>query len=134
MLLVNNVYVAWRFIGGKVFTDASNCVNDAYDRYLAENPGAFYLVDFASAMNGKPQLIADDCVHPNAEGNIVLAKAVLEKLKEIGLGETTEPVILVEGIDYNYYIKYYGKFAGTLLTFIIKTLTGNLFDYYPFPV
>ncbi|MBO4893626.1 MAG: SGNH/GDSL hydrolase family protein [Clostridia bacterium] len=134
VLLVNNVYVAWRFIGGKVFTDASNCVNDAYDRYLAENPGAFYLVDFASAMNGKPQLIADDCVHPNAEGNIVLAKAVLEKLKEIGLGETTEPVILVEGIDYNYYIKYYGKFAGTLLTFIIKTLTGNLFDYYPFPV
>ncbi len=134
VLLVNNVYVAWRFIGGKVFTDASNCVNDAYDRYLEAHPGAFYLVDFASAMNGKPQLIADDCVHPNAEGNIVLAKVVLEKLKEIGLGETTEPVILVEGIDYNYYIKYYGKFAGTLLTFIIKTLTGNLFDYYPFPI
>lgn len=133
-LLVNNVYVAWRFIGKKIFTDATTCVNDVYDRYLEKYPGAFYLVDFASALNDRPDYIADDCVHPNAKGNIALAKVTLEKLKEIGVGENTEPVVLVEGIDYNFYIETYGKALGMFLTILIKTLTGNLFDYYPFPI
>ncbi|MBQ8944534.1 MAG: SGNH/GDSL hydrolase family protein [Clostridia bacterium] len=133
-LLVNNVYVAWRFIGKKIFTDATTCVNDVYDRYLEKHPGAFYLVDFASALNDRPDYIADDCVHPNAKGNIALAKVTLEKLKEIGVGENTEPVVLVEGIDYNFYIETYGKALGMFLTILIKTLTGNLFDYYPFPI
>ncbi|MBR4766301.1 MAG: SGNH/GDSL hydrolase family protein, partial [Clostridia bacterium] len=84
-LLVNNVYVAWRFIGKKIFTDATVCVNDVYDRYLEKYPDSFYLVDFASAINDRPDLIADDCVHPNAKGNIELAKVTLAKLKEIGL-------------------------------------------------
>ena len=133
-LLVNNVYVAWRFIGKKIFTDATTCVKDVYDRYLEKHPGAFYLVDFASALNDRPDYIADDCVHPNAKGNIALAKVTLEKLKEIGVGENTEPVVLVEGIDYNFYIETYGKALGMFLTILIKTLTGNLFDYYPFPI
>lgn len=133
-LLVNNIYVAWRFIGKKIFTDATVCVNDVYDRYLEKYPGAFYLVDFASAINDRPDLIADDCVHPNAKGNIELAKVTLAKLKEIGLGENTEPVVAVEGIDYNFYVESYGKALGTFLTILIKTLTGNLFDYYPFPI
>ena len=133
-LLVNNIYVAWRFIGKKIFTDATVCINDVYDRYLEKYPGAFYLVDFASALNDKPEFIADDCVHPNAKGNIELAKVTLQKLKEIGLGENTEPVVLVEGIDYNFYVENYGKALGIFLTILIKTLTGNLFDYYPFPI
>ena len=133
-LLVNNVYVAWRFIGKKIFTDATVCVNDVYDRYLEKYPGAFYLVDFASVLNDRPDLIADDCVHPNAKGNVELARVTLAKLKEIGLGENTEPVVLVEGVDYNFYIETYGKALGTFLTILIKTLTGNLFDYYPFPI
>ncbi len=133
-LLVNNVYVAWRFIGKKIFTDATVCVNDVYDRYLAKYPGSFYLVDFASALNDRPDLIADDCVHPNAKGNVELAKVTLAKLKEIGKGENTEPVVLVEGVDYNFYIETYGKALGIFLTILIKTLTGNLFDYYPFPI
>ncbi|MBR3439007.1 MAG: SGNH/GDSL hydrolase family protein [Clostridia bacterium] len=133
-LLVNNVYVAWRFIGKKIFTDATVCVNDVYDRYLEKYPGAFYLVDFASALNDRPDLIADDCVHPNAKGNVELAKVTLAKLKEIGKGENTKPVVLVEGIDYNFYVETYGKALGIFLTILIKTLTGNLFDYYPFPI
>ncbi len=133
-LLVNNIYVAWRFIGKKIFTDATVCINDVYDRYLEKYPGAFYLVDFASALNDKPEFIADDCVHPNAKGNIELAKVTLQKLKEIGLGEKTEPVVAVEGVDYNFYVESYGKVLGMFLTILIKTLTGNLFDYYPFPI
>lgn len=77
---------------------------------------------------GRKDLIADDTIHPNAEGNVVLAQALLDRLNELGVTDKTELTVNAEGVDYNYYVQYIGnKPIGLLVTFPIKLLTFNLF-------
>lgn len=127
VILIQNVYTAWTGFAGKAFKAGAGRVNKMIDKYLAEHPdNGVYLCDITPAITVGSGTIASDCVHPNAKGNIEIAKIVLNKLYEMGLGTQTEPVINAKGIDYNFFEEEYGTSTGMLLTLIVKTVTGNL--------
>ena len=100
--LYNPQYGAMRDIYGM----ATSRINEVITDYLAANPGAFYLVDTVPVMEGHPDYIALDTIHPNAVGNIELAKLVLRTLYDLGLGDKTEPVTKNVGIDEIPFTSY----------------------------
>lgn len=127
VILLQNVYIAWNGVTSKVFEAGAGRVNKMIDRYLAQTEyDNIYLCDIAPAITGHGDCIASDCVHPNAKGNVEISKIVLKQLYDLGLGTQTEPVLNTPGIDYNFFVEQFGAFAGTLITSIVKTLTGNL--------
>lgn len=123
-IIMNTVYCAWNGIGHIPFIKAANRVNEKLHA-LQKAHEDIVLLDLDSVITGHPELIADDCVHPNAEGNVRIAEAMLKLLFEHGLGSHAEPVVLCEGIDYNYYVLQFGKIGGGIVGFIVKILTLN---------
>lgn len=127
VILLQNDYVTWKGVAGKAFKAGVNRVNSMVDRYLENHPDTdVYLCDIAPAITGYKDRVADDCVHPNAKGNVEIAKIVLKQLYDLGLGTQTEPVVNTPGVDYNFFEEEYGPVAGKLITAIVKTLTGNI--------
>ena len=102
VLIFDNVYCSWEGLGRIPFNKAVVRVNAALDKAKEARPGEFEVFDLASVINGHGELVADDSTHPNAKGNVEIARAMLLFLKELGLGEKTEPVVNHEGIDYNF--------------------------------
>ena len=100
--LYNPQYGALREIYGM----ATSRINEGITDYLADNPGAFYLVDTVPVMEGHPEYIAADTIHPSAVGNVALARLLLQRLHEEGYGENTEPVTNKPGIDEIPFISY----------------------------
>ncbi len=74
-------------------------LNEKLVSYLDENPEAFTVVDVHAALKGVFGFTALDTIHPNAKGNVLIAREVLKVLKELGLGEATEPVINHPGVN-----------------------------------
>jgi len=124
-ILIQYVYNAWSGFAATAFSAGADRVNATIDKYMANNPGKVLLCDISPAMNGHPEYLADDCVHPNKDGNIAIARVVLARMYELGLCENTEPVVLAEGINYNYFKEYISKVFGGLITILVKMLTGN---------
>lgn len=79
----------------QLYDAAISRVNDVITSY----PGIL-VSDMAAAFAGRNELIAADNVHPNAEGNVVIARTVLKTLYDNGLGTETEPVITVPGRNW----------------------------------
>ena len=79
--------------------EAVNRVNSMIRDYLRDHPGAYYIVDVESAIGADPTYICIDTIHPNARGNERIAKVILQKLYELGLGSHTDPVIRVKGVS-----------------------------------
>ena len=127
-ILLQNVYDSvWYGIGTHVYKACINRVNDKIYQYNEEHPGAVEICDICPAMNGRPECLADDCVHPNAAGNVAIAEVVLRQLYDLGLGSQTTPVVNTPGIDYNYFEKYYeNQTIARFLTILVKLVTGNL--------
>lgn len=123
VIIFDNVYCSWEGLGRIPFNRAVVRVNAALDRAKEARPDEFLIFDLASVINGHGELVADDSTHPNAKGNVEIARAMLKYLKELGLGEKTEPVVNHEGIDYNYFKQSFGNVAGALITAIVKVLT-----------
>ena len=74
-------------------------INGTIRAYLEKNPESYTIVDVENHFKGHRDYIAADLLHPNAKGNLEIAKLTLRVLKDLGLGENTEPVIENEGID-----------------------------------
>ena len=74
-------------------------LNAVYRSYLSAHPGSYTIVDVGSALTGRSDLISLDGIHPNADGNVVIARVILKTLKALGLGTRAEPVILTPGIS-----------------------------------
>ena len=127
VVLVQTLYNTWTTFAYDIFQAAADRINNEIYSYLEKNPGSYYIVDTVESFYKNPSLISSDTVHPNTAGNIVLARLTLEKLNEIGLGEATEPVLLVEGIDRDYIIEYFPFPIGHILTFLANLATGNMF-------
>lgn len=123
-IVFNNVYCAWKGLGHIPFIKASGRVNEKIYQLQKEHDDII-IFDIDSVISHKTELIADDCVHPNANGNIEIAKAMLALFKDKGLGEKTDPVLLYEGINYNFYIESFGEVGGRIIGFIVKVLTLN---------
>ena len=126
-LLVQTLYSSWFGLLGLGYRRGTNTVNDMIFAYLEAHPGAFEIVDVDGAITGHKELVALDTIHPNAAGNVVIARVILEKLKALGLGENTEPVVPAQGIEYNYFVDEYGKFFGPVITALVRFFTGNAF-------
>lgn len=123
VLIFNNVHCSWGGLGYIPFSQAVRRINKMLDRFSADHPGEINIFDTYSVLTGHNELIANDSVHPNAAGNVELAKKMLVFLNELGLGDKTEPVVAVEGVDYNFFVLSYGKVFGTIITAIVSVLT-----------
>lgn len=125
-IFVQLLYTSWTFeFARKPYKQAAKRINDAIIKYVAENPQNIYTVDTSEIFDGRCDCISTDTIHPNAQGNIELAKAVQSKLFEVGLADTTELVLLTAGIDRNYLIEYFGSSLGRIIIFAANVATGN---------
>ena len=76
-----------------VYQEGADRLNTTMTKFLADNEGLYTLVDVGAAFtNYGDEIIAADYIHPNSQGHIAIAREVLKTLKELGLGEETEPV------------------------------------------
>ncbi len=125
VIIFDNVYCSWEGLGRIPFNKAVVRVNAALDKAKEARKDEFLIFDLASVINGHGELVADDSTHPNAKGNVEIARAMLGFLKELGLGEKTEPVVNNPGIDYNFFVQSYGQFAGAIITVLVKWLTKH---------
>lgn len=123
-LIFNNIYCAWKGLGHIPFIKAVDRINGALNKFAQEHEDII-IFDASSVITHNSELIAADCVHPNAKGNVELARAMLALLKDLGLGENTDPVVLTPGIDYNFYQVTFGKVLGTVIWQLVKLLTAN---------
>ena len=125
-ILVQLLYTSWTFdFARKQYKQAAKRINDAIIKYVEENPQNICVVDTSEVFDGRRDCISTDTIHPNAQGNIELAKAVQSKLCEIGLANTAELVLLVPGIDRDYLIEYFGTPLGQIIIFAANVATGN---------
>lgn len=125
-VIVQLLYTSWTFdFARKPYNQASKRINDAIIKYAEEKPQNIYVVDTSRIFDGRRDCISTDTIHPNAQGNIELAKAVQAKLGEIGMASTTELVLLTPGIDRNYLIEYFGTPLGQIIIFAANVATGN---------
>ena len=100
-LLVQTLYNPGTGLNKAPYQAAVNRLNDLIRAYLAANPGAFTIVDVAAAFGPDRSYIAQDSIHPSARGNERIAQVILQTLRQLGLGEKTEPVVLHKGVDQN---------------------------------
>ena len=128
-ILVQTVYNPNTGFFSDVYQDAVNTLNNTIRSYLASHKGAFVIVDVALAFAGHAkEYIAVDTIHPNSKGNLVIAKLILQKLKALGLGSSTEPVIKNPAIDWagssggskdgiiSYFVKLVRKYMAILFS------------------
>lgn len=127
VILVQTVYNPSKFFFRDVYQKGVNVINGVIRGYLSSHPGAYVTVDVESAFAGHARdYIAIDTIHPNVQGNLVIAKLVLQKLYALGLGSSTEPVVQNPGIDWagtsstsfsgmiSYFMKLFSKYMSIL--------------------
>ncbi len=100
VILMQTLYNPQTGYIGEAYQISIDMLNEAIRRFQSEN-GEIEIVDVAAKLTDSEKDFASDGIHPSVEGNKKIAVAVLEKLVELGLGETAEPVITAEGIDAN---------------------------------
>ncbi len=81
------------------YQQGADRINAAIEKYNSENPGEIVIVDVGTALGDDMANYADDEIHPSSQGNEIIAKTILEKLYETGLGSSTEAVIAEKGED-----------------------------------
>ena len=106
---------------GKVYAEGTARLNAVFTDYAAQHPGEIEIVDVAAAFAGKSGLIAPDTIHPNGEGNLVIAKAVQQKLFTLELADSAETVVEVqpedwldmsgEGSLFEHILQFFGIFG-----------------------
>ena len=99
VILMQTLYNPQVSYMGEVYRHGVDRINACVRRYDEEHPGVIEIVDVASRLTDHDTDFAADRVHPSAAGNEKIAVAVLEKLAELGLGDSTGPVINVPGKD-----------------------------------
>lgn len=124
-LIFDNIYCAWKGLGHIPFIKAVSRINAMLNKFASKHDDVV-IFDTSAVISHNTELLADDCVHPNAKGNVELAKHMLILLKSLGLGENTEPVILTPGVDYNFYRQSFGNVFGTVVWQLVRFLTGNV--------
>ena len=107
LILVQTLYNPQKGALRSAFDNGIMPLNNCIYKYLRENPGAYEIVDVYTALSTERGIMAIDTIHPNAKGNVLISKAVLSKLCELGICDTAEPVILKEGIDEYRFIYYF---------------------------
>ena len=105
---------------------AADRLNAEIRRFAEENPGEIVIVDVGTALGDDPANYADDDIHPSANGNMIIAQSVLDTLYEIGLGETTVPVVNTPATDIS--IPSFFTASLDIIGFIFN-LMGYVYDF-----
>ncbi|MCQ2471503.1 MAG: SGNH/GDSL hydrolase family protein [Clostridia bacterium] len=129
-IIVQTLYNPGNDFVKEAYQQGADRLNARYRQYIAENVGAYELIDVAKAFAGHSEYIAPDYIHPNAEGNVVIAKLVLAKLNELKLTDKTELVIKHAGINQNdfftfEFIKYIVRKAVSMVLSYVKSFMGK---------
>ena len=103
VILMQTLYNPGKGINKAPYQAATNRLNDLIRDYLASHPGAFTIVDVAAAFGTDRRYIAQDSIHPSAQGNERIAEVILQTLHKLGLGENTVPAVLHKGVDQDDY-------------------------------
>ena len=126
VILVQLLYTSWTFdYARKPYKEAAKRINDAIERYCEEKPQNIYVVDTSEVFDGRRDCVSTDTIHPNAQGNIELAKCVQTELCNIGLASSADVTVNAQGIDRDYLIEYFGTPIGQILIFLANVATGN---------
>ncbi len=105
-VLLQTIYNPQQGAAGVVYLEGGIRLNDMMRKYDTEHPGEIVIVEVAEALNGDAENFADDKIHPSKKGNEIIAKVILGKLFEMGLGTSTEPVIATPGLDFKMPISF----------------------------
>lgn len=105
---------------------AADRLNAEIRRFAEENPGEIVIVDVGTALGDDPANYADDDIHPSANGNMIIAQSVLDTLYEIGLGETTAPVVNTPATDIS--IPSFFTASLDIIGFVFN-LMGYVYDF-----
>lgn len=110
------------------YQQGADRINAAIEKYNEENPGEIVIVDVASALGDDMENYADDEIHPSTKGNETIARVILEKLNELGLGSGAAPVIIEKGKDIEISAVFTStlRFAGFIFNAI--SVIYNLFS------
>ena len=116
---------------------AADRLNAEIRRFAEENPGEIVIVDVGTALGDDPANFAGDDIHPSANGNMIIAQTVLDVLYEIGLGETTIPVVSTPATDINIPSFFTASldimgFAFNLMGYVYDFITAIL-TFIPVP-
>lgn len=105
---------------------AADRLNAEIRRFAEENPGEIVIVDVGTALGDDPANYADDDIHPSSNGNMIIAQSVLDTLYEIGLGETTVPVVNTSATDIS--IPSFFTASLDIIGFVFN-LMGCVYDF-----
>ncbi len=105
---------------------AADRLNAEIRRFAEENPGEIVIVDVGTALGDDPANYAGDDIHPSSNGNMIIAQSVLDTLYEIGLGETTVPVVSTPATDIN--IPSFFTASLDIIGFVFN-LMGYVYDF-----
>lgn len=120
VILMQNLYNPQSGEIGELYQYGVDSINGMIERYNEENPGEIIIIDVCSAFGGDSENIAKDGIHPSAKGNVLIAETILEKLSELGLGTSADPVITEEGKDVRASLLR--NLSLKILTFTVKAL------------
>ncbi len=125
-VIMQTYYLVWNGIAARPNKILAERTLETLEKYDAAHPGRIHICDISPAMNGKPENLADDCLHPNAKGNVAIAEIILQKLYDLGLGTETTPVAGVPGEDWNV-VRHYTKsrVLAVAATALLMLFTGN---------
>ncbi|MEE1066605.1 MAG: hypothetical protein UH249_10795 [Acutalibacteraceae bacterium] len=90
-----------------------------------ENPGEIVIVDVGTALGDDSANFAGDDIHPSANGNMIIAQEILDKLYEINLGKSTVAVISTPATDIS--IPSFFTASLDIIGFVFNLL-GNIYD------
>lgn len=126
-IIVQHIFSSWNGLLGIAYKRIVNRINDSIDRFNTEHPGQVLVAKPETVMEGNTKIIAEDTIHPNAEGNVVMAKFMQEFLYDNDIVDSKEVTVLAEGINWDYYAWRFGDFGGAIIKFLVQAFTGNLF-------
>lgn len=106
VVLMQTLYNPQDGAAGIVYKAGGDKLNEMIRKYNEEHPAEIVIVEVGEALNPDRANFADDKIHPSAQGNVVIARTVLDVLYNMGLGENTEPVIESQGLDLLMPVSY----------------------------
>ena len=90
-VLIQTLYNPRFDVLANVYQHAIDNLNQKIYQAAQELPGYFYIVDVASCLGRNPLYYSVDTLHPSKLGHYRIAKAYLNALNELGLGEELIP-------------------------------------------
>lgn len=99
---------------------AINILNNTFEDILAEQPGAYVIVDVGAAFEGHTEYIQKDKIHPNEAGHYVIAQEYVKVLSELGLGSAENLATEMPEADQDAILEFLNKVADMFRSIIDK--------------